>query len=699
MTKGGSSGWLYGFGCGVCLVVAVVVGLRLVPGAKVGDVDPVSAVVALLALAAALWAGRHAVRIARIARIAPVPVMEVAARLADDVRSRESRARTQLLGNKNRTIDVDFAFRPAPAHPAQHAQAKGQLTQVVDYYQALRPQRLVITGAPGAGKTVLALELLLGLLETREPAQPVPVRIPATIWDTSHPLSDWLVQHLVAAYQQDSRTAQALVNAGLILPVIDGLDEVDAEDTPGHDSHAADVVRALNTYQHGRHAAPLVLTCRTGHYQALTGADVWTHDAALVAIDAVDAVKARAFIQSRVDNPARWRTVLSTIDDHPGGPLAVGLSTPWRLSLATVVYEQRNPDNSYTRDPATLIRVAASGNHAVREHLLAHFIAATTAHSVQSDKQTPYSAEQAHQWLAVLAGYLHHNATIGRIFGGGPLSGTELVLHQLWPLGGVNRVRGIVLAVTALTWLIAAVVLLIHNEIEPGRVLIFGFACAALGGCLWNDFVWGSIWPESTRIHTGRLRVDTRHLRTQKGRRSLLVGLAFGLMTMLTLKPAVELIFGLRYGLVFWLMLGLALGLVIGLSDKTENPQEHDAASVIWDPREIIKHDLATGLALGFTSGLMAGLGFWLAGGLLAGLASGVMLGIRFGQVGIHYLALLLFTRGWFGTPGLPWRLGRFLHWCYQVGLIRQAGIGYQFRHRELQDHLARHPQSVPVSG
>ncbi|WP_340682742.1 hypothetical protein LCL61_29305 [Amycolatopsis coloradensis] len=47
---------------------------------------------------------------------------------------------------------------------------------------------------------MLAPELLLGLLETRSPEQPVPVRIPAPAWDTSHPLSDWLVHHLVTAY-------------------------------------------------------------------------------------------------------------------------------------------------------------------------------------------------------------------------------------------------------------------------------------------------------------------------------------------------------------------------------------------------------------------------------------------------------------------------------------------------------------------
>ena len=45
-------------------------------------------------------------------------------------------------------------------------------------------------------------------------------------------------------------------------------------------------------------------------------------------------------------------------------------------------------------------------------------------------------------------------------------------------------------------------------------------------------------------------------------------------------------------------------------------------------------------------------------------------------------------TRRW-SNHWLPWRFGRFLHWCYEAGLIRVAGISYQFRHRELQDYLA----------
>lgn len=80
-----------------------------------------------------------------------------------------------------------------------------------------------------------------------------------------------------------------------------------------------------------------------------------------VVIRAVDSAKATRFIQSRVDDTTRWQPVLNTITNHPGGTLAVGLSTPWRLALATTVYEQRTPETgTYLRDPVALTQLGAT---------------------------------------------------------------------------------------------------------------------------------------------------------------------------------------------------------------------------------------------------------------------------------------------------------------------------------------------------
>ncbi|WP_405009725.1 hypothetical protein [Kitasatospora sp. NBC_01539] len=77
--------------------------------------------------------------------------------LASAVLTAETRQRAQLIGPGAHRIDLAFSHRVEPANNAQGAQLAGTLTDVVDYYQRLRPARLVITGEPGAGKTLLGL--------------------------------------------------------------------------------------------------------------------------------------------------------------------------------------------------------------------------------------------------------------------------------------------------------------------------------------------------------------------------------------------------------------------------------------------------------------------------------------------------------------------------------------------------------------
>src|SRR5262249_24102311 len=158
-------------------------------------------------------------------------------------------------------------FLPSPAHHATGAAPHGTLEEVATYYHALRPGRLVITGAPGAGKTVLALHLMLLLLADRAPGGPVPVRLSLSTFDPNrNKLDDWLADHLTRPYRLRPTAAAALVDARLILPVLDGLDEMDASETPGRDSRAAAALEAMNSYLYGTTKGQLVLTCRSTPY-------------------------------------------------------------------------------------------------------------------------------------------------------------------------------------------------------------------------------------------------------------------------------------------------------------------------------------------------------------------------------------------------------------------------------------------------
>jgi hypothetical protein len=156
---------------------------------------------------------------------------------------------------------------------------------------------------------------------------------------------------------------------------------------------------------------------------------------------------------------------------------------------------------------------------------------------------------------------------------------------------------------------------------------------------------------------------------------------------------------GLRFGLSLGFPLGLALGVVYGVAE--------DAELGATNPRSIVRDDLvgvvivglvfglasllATGLALGFTTKHAAVYGEGFAVEFVTVFVLGQMGGPVGGIAGLRYVALLLCTRRW-SSRRLPWRLGRFLDLCYQAGLLRIAGAGYQFRHRELQDNLVCHP-------
>lgn len=153
--------------------------------------------------------------------------------------------------------------------------------------------------------------------------------------------------------------------------------------------------------------------------------------------------------------------------------------------------------------------------------------------------------------------------------------------------------------------------------------------------------------------------VILRTLRSSQGRRPLAGGLAGGLAGVLEV--------------------GLAAG-----------PDDYSATKT----GEIVRADLVFGLVFGLAFGLTGGLTFGPAVGFAGGLTGGLVFGPIFGLAGMRYIALLSLTRRW-TDRWLPWRLKSFLQWCYHAGLMRIAGIGYQFRHRELQDYLARNPADL----
>jgi hypothetical protein len=92
---------------------------------------------------------------------------------------------------------------------------------------------------------------------------------------------------------------------------------------------------------------------------------------------------------------------------------------------------------------------------------------------------------------------------------------------------------------------------------------------------------------------------------------------------------------------------------------------------------------------LGFTDMLEIGLPFGLVAALGAGLASALN-----GSWPAYVVARILLA----ARRQLPIRLSSFLDDAYRLGVLRQAGAAYQFRHAILHDYLAAEPQPRPAA-
>jgi hypothetical protein len=247
---------------------------------------------------------------------------------------------------------------------------------------------LLILGDPGAGKTTLLLELARDLLTqaVEDEHHPIPVVFNLSSWaEQQLALADWLIDELNKRYDVPRALAKTWVDAGLILPLFDGLDEV-------ADDRREACVEAINAFLNENGLLPMVVCSRVADYEALT---VRLRLPSAVIIQALS----RQHVQSYVDQAGVSLAGLHTIlqDDDTLWEL---LNTPLMLSIAALAYKDRS---------AAEIHAFST----IEEHRAQLFAAYTDAMFHRRAKATPYSREQTERWLMWLARAMKaHNQSV-----------------------------------------------------------------------------------------------------------------------------------------------------------------------------------------------------------------------------------------------------------------------------------------------
>jgi len=171
--------------------------------------------------------------------------------------------------------------------PDQTEQLLPPHTSIAAAYD-LAQQELLILGEPGSGKSTLLQELAHHLVgQARADAtQPLPIILPLSSWATKRPVfQEWIAEQIALLYDVPRRLSQQWIQAGVVLPLLDGLDEMEEAARP-------DCVAAINKY-HREHLHPLVICSRTAeHHRATVQERLALHTAVVVQpllIEQVDA--------------------------------------------------------------------------------------------------------------------------------------------------------------------------------------------------------------------------------------------------------------------------------------------------------------------------------------------------------------------------------------------------------------------------
>jgi tetratricopeptide (TPR) repeat protein len=517
---------------------------------------------------------------------------------------------------------------------------------------------LLILGEPGSGKTTTLLELARAAIARAEEDEtvPIPVVLNLASWAMEpRPLAKWLVEELNDKYDIPRRVARPWIERDELWLLLDGLDEVKAEERDA-------CVEAINTFRRD-HLVPLAVCSRTGDYDNLRSR-----------LRLRSAIVLQPLTQSQVDAylagaGVELRAVRATLreDSH----LRELARSPLMLSIMVLAY--------WGAEPAILQGLETLG--ARRKHLLDTYVGRMFTHR---DTDCPYAPEQIIYGLSWIARQMTARAQMVLMI--------ETPQPDWLPEGEacqVRRTAGLIGAVlfALLGFLVSGLLGQIH------RLLVGGLVTGLVGGLLG-----GLIGGPGRSIETVE-KFDWSWSRAAIGLLlGALGGAALGAGTWTIAAPTFEA-FRRRQLLRVLAMLfgfgGAVIGSVIGGLERAEVARTSKPTQGF---QRTLMYSLFAALCIGPVLSVVAALGFhftvryqwtsvWWVEGLIVGLLMGITTRLIFGGQDLLLHAALRYHLRRSGF--LPWHWARFFEDARDHILLRRVGGGYLFVHRILQRYFA----------
>ena len=542
-----------------------------------------------------------------------------------------------------------------------------EFNQIVDFYKNGTKGRLVILGAPASGKTVLAVTLAAGLLKIRggeARLDGTPVNVPCLFhlpaWNPDMDLEEWLELQVTDQFRLGRKISARLVRDGWILPILDGLDEMDSEDAEWHRSARA--VSRINEYIARTMDCRIIVVCRSGarYYEKLARRVL---DAVEITVQNLEQKEILNYVQSHCRELSAWEPVLDALESQDSSVLLDELNTPWRLGAA-VTFELSGgapEDLLPTHEEVTKPALRAAYSRRVSRLLMGAWLAA---------RISIYHERHALNALTVA-----RLKTIARMLASAERpenTGMEIALHQWWR---AFEERKVIIAQTVAMWIG------VHFAFGTLGFLPIGFPKPKHGD-----------WFELLAITTNYATIQMYCYRLVKKRSGDPVALRISSLRSarravigaggLVLAGLMGFLGSYASGPLYGIGVGASSGALIALLTASYGLDPVDATR----PMATLINDRN----FAFLVGLVVG-GFWTLYYItLYGLKMSLMLSsmcvagaVLSSSYSRYLVAVYLGIR-----RGLPFRFAYFLDSCHIAGILRLSGAGYQFRHREITDYL-----------